>query len=173
MNKSTKNNQKSKAKLGVILKEADLVSASQVKMALEYQIKYPCLRLGEILSVQGWIDSRTCDFFASKWDKLVELDYRKPLGYYFLEAGLLEKSDIQLILSEQQDIQDRFGKIAIKRGYLKPSTVDFFLKYLFPDELGSSSARTLDSLIKSRQRRYSYYLELIKRNNQANQNLKL
>ena len=155
---------KHKPKLGIILTEADLVSEIQVEIALEYQKESPSFRLGEILANQGWIDPRTCDFFAGKWDRFVELEYRKPLGYYLLQAGLLDKSNIEDILSEQQLKQYRFGKIATIKGYIKPSTVDFFIKYLFPEELkAASDQRTLESLLKSQKRQHKYYSEARRR----------
>ena len=159
---------KHKPKLGVILTKADLVSESQVIKALDYQKESPSLRLGEILAHQGLIDPRTCDFFAGKWNRFIELEYRKPLGYYLLQAGLLEKSDIEDILSEQQLKQYRFGKIAAMKGYVKPTTVDFFLQHLFPEEFGASpDQRTLESLLRSQKRQYKYYSEARRRNKLA------
>ena len=150
--------------LGVVLREADLVSAAQIEMALKYQGDYPCLRLGEILSIQGWIDSGTTDFFARKWSRLVALDYRKPLGYYLKQAKLLEQQEIEAILSEQMMSPYRFGAIAVTKGHLKPATLDFFVKYLFPEELGESGLRSQESLIRSRQRQRELLSEIIKRN---------
>ena len=84
------------------------------------------------------------------------------------DAGLLKKSDLENVLLEQQNEQYRYrlGTIAVTKGYIKSSTVDFFLKYLFPEELGSSPIRTLDSLVRSRQRQYKYYSEAMKRKKQ-------
>ena len=164
-NSKLKTKTKTKTKLGVILREADLVSSSQIKTALEYQKNNSFLRLGEILSIQGITKPRTCDFFALEWHKYIELEYRKPLGYYLVRAGLLKKSELKSILSEQQQEQSRyrFGTIAVTEGFIKSSTIDFFLKYLFPEEWGTSPMRSLDSLVRSRQRQYKYYLAAIKK----------
>ena len=163
---------KSKPKLGALLRKAGLVSELQVRIALEHQKAFPHLRLGDILAEQGWIEPRTCDFFATKWDRFIRLEYRKPLGYYLLEAGLLEKSDVEDILSEQQRQQYRFGKIAVMKGHVKPSTVDFFLKYLFPEELAASSEqRTLKSLLESQRRQHKYFSEARRRSKSSTQRL--
>ena len=149
--------------LVLLLREADLLSNIQIKVALSYQERFPCFCFEEIFALNGWIEPHTWDFFANKWVKLVKTKYRKPLGYYLWKSGLLKKSDIDAILLEQQTIPYRFGKIAVMRGYAKPSTINFFLKYLFPEELGESSLRTFDSLIRSKRRHQLYYREVIRR----------
>lgn len=150
--------------LVTVLKEAGLISDSQIKAALKYQEDFPELSIEEVIALKGWLDPCTCIFFLNKWHKLVRSKYRKPLGYYLFRAGLLEKSDIKLILLEQQTLPYRFGKIAVMKGYIQPTTVDFFLKYLFPEELGSSPFRSFESLVRSRKRHYLYCSEAIRRN---------
>lgn len=140
-------------RLGVVLREANLVSSFEIEMALKYQREYPGLRLGDILALQGSLDGKTGDFFAEDWSNLIALKQRKPLGYYLERASLLEQKDIQIILEEQKFTQVKFGSMAVLKGYIKPETLDFFLFYLFPQELGESYLRTNKSLKKSRQRR--------------------
>ncbi|MDJ0532002.1 MAG: pentapeptide repeat-containing protein [Xenococcaceae cyanobacterium MO_207.B15] len=123
---------KSKQPLGEILVEAGLVSPSQIKIALQEQQEHD-LRIGEILALHGWISQKTADFFVLQWSNLLHQPQKKPLVYYFSEAGLLSKTQIQRILKlqKQREPKIRFHNLAVELGYLKQFTVDFFLANLF------------------------------------------
>lgn len=121
--------------IGTILQEADLITSPQLEVALRDQTYYEGMRLGEILALRGWIKQDTADFFVQDWFKLVNRKIDHPIGFYFNKAGLLSESDIQNILREQHVNSLRFGDTAIKKGLLKPSTVNFFLQNLFPSQL--------------------------------------
>ena len=125
--------------LGMVLQEASLVSKPQIDLALQDQSYYPNLRLGEIFAMRGWLKQETADFFAQNWLNLVKQSTRKPLGYYLQQSALLEEKHIEAILKEQRITGIRFGSVAVLQGLLKSKTLDFFLMYLFPKELGSSS----------------------------------
>ncbi|ELS02696.1 hypothetical protein Xen7305DRAFT_00024140 [Xenococcus sp. PCC 7305] len=129
-------------RIGEILLEADLITVPQIKVALEDQTHNPHLMLGEILALRGWLLEKTADFFASNWPKLLEQDRKKQLGWYLQESGLLEASDIDRILAEQRRIDSKFGAIAVLNGYIKKSTLDFFLMYLYPQEFKLPDTRT-------------------------------
>ena len=131
--------------IGEILKEADLITSPQLEVALRDQIYYEDMRLGEILSLRGWIKQDTADFFVQEWFKLASRRIEHPIGFYLNKAGLLSESDIQKILTEQRKYSLRFGDIAIKQGLLKPNTVNFFLQNLFPSQLRNQhqAARTM------------------------------
>ena len=117
--------------LGTVLQQAGLVSADQLKQALEKQRRTDRdLKIGEILVARGYIDARTADFFAKRWLWLSEEKLHQPIGQYFKQAALLNESQIQAILKEQRQTKQKFGDIAIAKGWLKPTTVDFFLEYL-------------------------------------------
>ncbi|HHP7231571.1 MAG TPA: pentapeptide repeat-containing protein [Xenococcaceae cyanobacterium] len=118
--------------LGEILVEAGLVSISQIEIALQEQINSD-LRIGEILAAHGWISQETADFFVLKWSKLLQEPQKKPLVYYFSEAGLLNKFQIQkiLVVQKQRNKKVRFHNIAVELRYVKQFTVDFFLARLF------------------------------------------
>ncbi len=124
--------------LGMILREADLVSIPQLQLALQSQVDYPHLRLGEILALRGWLKPETADFLAQDWLQLVQQKTRKPLGYYLQKSALLEEKQIKVILEEQKATGIRFGTVAVLQGLLKSTTLDFFLMYLFPKEVGVS-----------------------------------
>ena len=120
-----------KVPLGTILQQAGLVSARQIEQALEQQRQTERDRpIGEILASQGRIDPKTADFFAERWSGLLRAKPKQPIGQYFKQAALLNESQIQVILGEQRQTKRKFGELAIAKGWLKPATVDFFLRSL-------------------------------------------
>ena len=122
-------------KLGTILQEADLITASDIESALQTQVGTPHLKLGEILAQQNSIKLETADFFAREWSKIVIQPEKDALGYYLQQAAILDRQQIEIILSEQRSTGIRFGTIAVFQGFLKSTTLDFFLANLFPEEL--------------------------------------
>jgi hypothetical protein len=124
--------------LGNILQEADLVSAAQIMVALQDQNFYHDLRIGEILALRGWLKQQTADFFVLEWPSLLEYKQHYPLGYYLRAAGLLDEEQIHLLLSEQETIGLKFGALAVLKGWLKPTTLEFFLKNLRPNRQNNS-----------------------------------
>jgi len=125
-------------RLGVILQEAGLVSPHQIELALEDKIQYPDLRIGDILAKRGIIKPETADFFVQDWLNVVRQEEKDALGYYLKQAALLDNSQIEAILAEQRETGIRFGTVAVFQGFLKSTTLDFFLAYLFPEELNTS-----------------------------------
>ena len=122
-------------KLGTILLEADLITDSQIESALQTQLGAPHLKIGEILAQQNLIQLETADFFAQEWSKIVIQPEKDALGYYLRQAAILDREQIEIILSEQRSTGIRFGTIAVFQGFLKSTTLDFFLANLFPEEL--------------------------------------
>ncbi|BAZ46787.1 hypothetical protein NIES4102_38270 [Chondrocystis sp. NIES-4102] len=121
--------------LGEILQEADLVSSAQIQAALEVQLQSPDLKVGEILAKQGLIKPETADFFAQDWLKIIAQPHKNALGYYLRQAAILNSAQIELILAEQRVTGVRFGTVAVFQGFLKSTTLDYFLANLFPEEL--------------------------------------
>ena len=118
--------------LGEILVEAGLISISQIEIALQEQ-QQSGLLIGEILASHDWIKQKTVDFFAEQWQKIVRQEQKKPLPYYFKKAALLDERQIKVILKLQKLKHEkvRFHRLAIEQGYIKQTTVDFFLAHLF------------------------------------------
>ncbi|MFN6559918.1 MAG: tetratricopeptide repeat protein [Nostoc sp. ChiSLP01] len=116
--------------LGKVLQQADLISSEQIEIALKEQTKVTGLKLGEILVMHGWLKQETADFFSDKWPVLLEQKPKQPLGKYLKEAGLLNEQQIRTILAEQPYKKLRFGELAVLKGWLKPTTVNFFLEHL-------------------------------------------
>ncbi|MBE9047161.1 tetratricopeptide repeat protein [Pleurocapsales cyanobacterium LEGE 10410] len=134
---------RNKVLLGAVLQQAGLVSAEGIKQALKQQaLNNNSPRIGEILTKQGHIDFKTADFFAERWSDLVLENPKQPIGQYLEQAGLLNKEQIQKILDEQKQTKLKFGELAIAKGWLKQTTVDFFLRYLTPVSSAKSEANS-------------------------------
>ena len=119
-------------RLGEILCRSGLISIAQLEVALYDQHEYNHIRLGEILALRGWVKQQTADFFADKWPYIRVQENRHRLGYYFRQAALLDSSQIETILTEQQQKALRFGTLAVLHGWIAQQTLDFFLDALFP-----------------------------------------
>jgi uncharacterized protein YjbI with pentapeptide repeats len=119
--------------LGEILIEAGLISLYQIEIALKEQIQEQELLIGQILAQHTWIEQTTADFFVEKWPILLQANKKKPLVYYFREAGLLSDRQIRTLVEEQKERQQkiRFHRLAVEKGWIKQATVDFFLANLF------------------------------------------
>ena len=126
--------------LGQVLQQADLVSAAQIEVALQDQSFYQ-LPIGEILALRGWVKQETADFFAQQWSTVLRKPRTQPLGYYLQAAALLDEQQIDLLLSEQKHGQTwiRLGALVVFKGWLKQTTIDFFLKHLFAKQKSESS----------------------------------
>jgi hypothetical protein len=124
--------------LGIVLKQADLISSPQLQLALQDQSCYQEMRIGEILALRGWLKQETADFFAEEWFNLVIETERQPLGFYLKKAALLSDNQIDEIIREQKRSLLRFGSIAVLRGWVKQNTLNFFLENLFPQEVTAS-----------------------------------
>ena len=123
--------------LGEILREADLITESQLETILQDKLHYRSYRIGELIALRGWLKQETVDFFADDWETCLKQGPQYPIGEYLKQAGFLEQEDIKNILDQQQQLEMRFGEIAVARGFLKPTTLNFFLNHLFcqaPDD---------------------------------------
>lgn len=121
--------------LGEILQDAGIVSSFEVESALQIQVQQPDLRIGEILAQQGLIQLKTADFFVHDWSKIIIQPQKDALGYYLQQAAILNAAQIEVILAEQRATGVRFGTVAVFQGFLRSTTLDFFLANLFPQEL--------------------------------------
>ena len=124
--------------LGKILQEADLISSFELESALSNQVRYPNLKIGEILALDGSIQQKTADFFVRDWSKVVVESEKNALGYYLEQAAILDREQIEIILSQQRATGIRFGTVAVFQGFIKSTTLDYFLANLFPEEMDKS-----------------------------------
>ncbi len=116
--------------LGEVLQQAGLVTNEQIEMALWEQSQSNYRRIGEILALRGWIPLKTADFFAEQWSQLLKQKPKQLLGQYLKQAGLLDEEQVRDIIKEQEKTSLRFGEIAVLKGWLKESTINFFLENL-------------------------------------------
>ena len=116
--------------IGSLLQQAGLISAEQLQTALKLQQQYTQMKLGEIIVLQQGLRAKTIDFFADKWDEIVTQGQLLPLGYYLRQACLLNEQQIEIILREQKQNQDKFGVLAVRKGWIEQDTINFFLANL-------------------------------------------
>lgn len=117
--------------LGEILREADLITESQLQTILQDKLNYRSYRIGELIALRGWLKQETVDFFAEDWKTYLKEGPQYPIGEYLKQAGFLDQEDIKNILAQQKQLEMRFGEIAVAQGFLKPTTLNFFLNNLF------------------------------------------
>ncbi|MEO1673030.1 MAG: hypothetical protein AAFR77_20020, partial [Cyanobacteria bacterium J06631_2] len=98
--------------------------------ALEIQAQYTQMKLGEILVLQQGLRTKTIDFFVDKWQEIIIQGQLFPLGYYLKKAYLLNEKQIETILQEQKSNRQKFGALAVEKGWVKQDTIDFFLDNL-------------------------------------------
>lgn len=118
--------------LGELLTEAGLISKGQLQTALYDQQSYNDMLLGEILVTRGWISQKTIDFFVEFLQRSRLKKVKSRLGDCFVQAALIDQDQVDSILKEQELNHVRFGSIAVLKGYISQETLDFFLKYVFP-----------------------------------------
>lgn len=119
--------------IGEILQDAGLISLTQIEIALADQKDCFALRFGEILVGKGWIKQTTLDFFMERFSSLCRecCSYYHPIEYYLKKADLLNEQEIDSITKEQKRTRLDFCKIALDKGYLKETTVKFFLENFY------------------------------------------
>lgn len=118
------------ALIGKVLMEAGLISETQLHDALFDQAIDRNRRIGEILALRGYIQQKTADFFAERFEALIDQDYRLPIGQYLSQAGLLNQEQINVIIRDQELNHMRFGATAMLKGFISQQTLDFFLSNL-------------------------------------------
>lgn len=113
-----------------MLTEAGLISDGQLQTALYDQQIYQDMRLGEILASRGWLPQATVDFFGEMLQSNQIKHVKMLLGECFLNAELVDQQQINNVLEEQRVNHLRFGAIAVLKGYVSQTTLNFFLKHL-------------------------------------------
>jgi hypothetical protein len=58
----------------------------------------------------------------------------KPIGAYLIEAGLLSTAQVEVILTDQQCTELKFGEIAALRGWIKQQTVEYLMSKIISPE---------------------------------------
>jgi len=65
--------------------------------------------------------------------------YRKPLGRYLVESGLLSQSQLDIALRDQQYSGYPLGEILVLRGWIQQSVIDLVVRKLQPVSDGTQS----------------------------------
>ena len=150
--------------LGKILTEAGLINEGQLQVGLMEQNIYPHLKIGEIFVLHSWIKQETADFFAEEFRQIIKKEtFKRQIGNFFNQAGLLSEKDIQSILSEQKKTGIKFGSTAVLKGLIKKQTLDFYLKYFTLESSTQTDLQYKDLDILTQKKTY-----LQNQNNQAN-----
>ncbi|MBF2056162.1 MAG: hypothetical protein IGQ45_02830 [Cyanobacterium sp. T60_A2020_053] len=123
-------NVEEKRLIGELLIEAGIISHAQLEIALADQTQFHKLKLGEILALRGWVKPETVDFlinFEYHPDQQF-INYGMPVGYFLEKAGLLDKEQIEKVLTEQNKKGKKFCETAVEVGFIKDKTATFFLQ---------------------------------------------
>jgi hypothetical protein len=158
--------QNNKLPLGSLLQNAGLISPEQLQSALELQSQYTQMKLGEIFVLQEGIRVKTIDFFVEKWHELIDQGQQFPLGYYLKIAFLLNEQQVNHILQEQKNNQQKFGEIAVQKGWIKQDTIDFFLSNLSlksPPQISLTSLEEYNREALHLERKYANYALILTR----------
>ncbi len=122
-----------KKKIGELLTEAKLINEEQLKVALKEQNDFSSLKLGEILVAHGWLKKDTVKFFCDELKNYNLKNYisrkNRLIGENLLKAGLLSEKDLKNILHQQEQIELKFGAIAVLQGKINKQTLEFFVKH--------------------------------------------
>jgi hypothetical protein len=69
----------------------------------------------------------------------------KPLGRYFVEAGLLNEDQISVALADQSTTGMRFGEVLVARGWMKEQTVEYLMHKVVLPERKRLEAKRLEA----------------------------
>ncbi|WP_036481161.1 WecB/TagA/CpsF family glycosyltransferase [Myxosarcina sp. GI1] len=114
--------------LGELLQQAGLLSSSQIRQTLRLQANSNCYRFGELVVRQGYLNSKTVDFFAAELPQLIEFDCQLRLGEYLNKAGLLDRDQVAEALEYQRLTEKKFGEIIIQKGWINLVTLKWFIE---------------------------------------------
>lgn len=131
-------------KIGERLCASDLISDHQLETALYEQRLYEMMRLGEILTLHGWVQQQTADFFGDQWPYPDTQADPVPIGSYLRRAGLIDRNMVDAILAAQQKTGLRFGALAVLNGYIRQATLDFFVEQFYPEHIGEPPYMIVD-----------------------------
>ena len=113
--------------LGEVLQQAGLLSAQNIRQALNLQKQERGYRFGEILVKEGYLATETVNFFVRDFPELARSEHQLRLGDYLEMAGLLQAEQIAEALRQQTLSRHRFGKIITQKGWVNPRTLNWFV----------------------------------------------
>ena len=158
--------QNNKLPIGLQLQHAGLISDEQLRQALELQAQYTEMKLGEILVLHEGLRIKTIDFFVDKWQEMVQEGQLYPIGHYLKQAYLLTDKQVEIILQEQKVNQQKFGQLAVEKGWLEQETVDFFidnLSFKIPQLMSLNELEEYDRNSLHLEKKYANYSLILSR----------
>jgi len=125
-----------KRPLGNILVDGEFVASSDLKRALEDQIKSNQL-LGEILVRMRVIDRLDLDVVLSIQNDLVSLEdaiklaagVRQFLGELLIQANRITPEELEKALKEQQKTGEKVGEVFVRLGFISEQELNGFLAF--------------------------------------------
>lgn len=70
----------------------------------------------------------------------------KRLGSYLVDAGLINRGQVEVALNDQKATGMKFGEVLATRGWIKQQTVEYFMaKIVLPERKASSQAASAQS----------------------------
>ncbi|MBF0422315.1 MAG: Flp pilus assembly complex ATPase component TadA, partial [Magnetococcales bacterium] len=129
-------------KLGDMLVEAHIISAEQLKQALDYQHEQD-VKLGEALIALKFLTAQELSDFLGNQRKTL------MMGDLLVKAGKITFQQLQETLKEQKRSGTRFGEALVNLGYLTElGFAQFFAKHIGVTCLDLSTITVEDSAVK-------------------------
>lgn len=75
--------------------------------------------------------------------------YNKPLGFYLLEAGLVNSDQLEIALNEQKTTATRLGEILSNHGWMKKKTIEYVIEKVIHKQLSGNGQKLGSYLIES------------------------
>ena len=67
----------------------------------------------------------------------------KRLGSYLVDAGLINRGQIEVALNDQKATGMKFGEVLATRGWIKQQTIEYFMnKIVLPERKASAQSKT-------------------------------
>ena len=75
--------------------------------------------------------------------------HEKPLGFYLLEAGLVNSEQLKIALDEQKVTTTRLGEILSNHGWMKQKTIEYVMEKIIHKRLSGNGQRLGSYLVES------------------------
>ena len=113
--------------IGEILEEAGLINREQLKLVLAEKELYPQFKLGEIISLHGWLKQETVDFFVEQIQTMA-LNEKISIAKYCFYSGLLTQKEMDSLIIEMAQSGTKFSSLVVSKNLIKQKTINFFYK---------------------------------------------
>ncbi|MGF1490093.1 MAG: hypothetical protein ACFBSE_23645 [Prochloraceae cyanobacterium] len=129
--------------LSLRLNQAGLLSEPQIEIALRDCDRHDDFTIEEIIILRGWLKQETLAFFLEQIPELIDRPQKLSLAECLERSALVSKENIAKLLNYQQETGNTLAALAVELGYIKQSTLDFFVNYIIaPDPENSSVSKS-------------------------------